>query len=364
MRLNRRSLLRLGLAASAAAALPSSVRGAPTAGDPAQDKETADYLREFILQRASQSTDTWLEMHVVLALGAEFSRGGKNLLDELVAQILAVETVDMRQFPYFPLDIERHPFHMLQIMQATGVPYERAFVTPKGRFTRRSLVESGTALLEPSEIHDELSWTVSVLCNEYKPDHDQFTTVRGEKVVVSELVRRHLQETERAYADIFEVMKRQKLYDKGPLHKTACNGTHLLYGLIEALRYGYRTDDLVARVERLIEATLFRARLEPVLIDRALPGDDPMIKLNREASKFTFVGHLVELFGYIHRYDVVQMSAGALGAVAALRAQLAELTTSLTTGYDLERLQTDVPQAYKLILGDACHAYRGIRFWT
>lgn len=365
MRLNRRSLLRLSLAAASVAAIPAVVRAQPlAAGGLAQDKETAAYLREFILQRASASTDAWMEMHVILALGPDFARGGKNMLDELVAKILAIETVDMRQYPYFPLDIERHPFHMLQIMQATDVPYDRAFVTPKGRFTRRELVTSGIALLEPDEIHDELSWTVSVLCNEYRPDADEFTTVRGEKVVVQDLVRRHLEETERAYADVFEVMKGKKLYDKGALHKTACNGTHLLYGLVEALRHGYRGDNLEARVERLIEATLFRARLEPVLIERAMPGDDPMIRLNREASNFTFVGHVIELFGYIHRHNVVQMSEGALRAVAALRARLAVLTQSLTTGYDLEKLQTDVPQAYKLVLGDACHAYRGIRFWT
>lgn len=368
MRLNRRQLLRLGLGASALAAVPAAPSPAwaqaPAAGSRAQDQETADYLREFILQRASESPDTWLEMHVVLALGAGFSRGGKNLLDEIVAKILAVETLDMRQYPYFPLDIERHPFHMLQIMQATDVPYDRVFVTPKGRYSRRELVDSGIALLVPKDITDELSWTVSILTEEYPPEKDEFTTARGEKLVVQDIVRRHLEETERAYADVFQVMERKKLYDKSAIHRTACNGTHLLYGLVEALRHGYREDDLQKRVERLISATLLRARLEPVLIERAMPGDEPMIRLNREAAQFTFVGHLVEMFGYIHRYKVVQMSEAADEVVAGLRAQLAELTQSLTTGYDLEKLQADVPQAYKLVLGDACHAYRGIRFWT
>ena len=89
-----------------------------------------------------------------------------------------------------------------------------------------------------------------------------------------------------------------------------------------------------------------------------------MIRLNREASKFTFIGHVVELFGYAHTHGVLEMSEGALRAVAALRGQLAALTSTLTTDYDLDKLREDVPQAYKLILGDACHAYRGVRFWT
>ena len=58
------------------------------------------------------------------------------------------------------------------------------------------------------------------------------------------------------------------------------------------------------------------------------------------------------------------MSPGALRAGAELRSHLAKLTQNLTTGYDLDVLRDEVPAAYKLILGDACHAYRGIRFWT
>lgn len=364
MHLNRRSFLRGALGASLAVSLPNVAGADDAASTRAQDAHTADLLKEFILQRASSSTNPWMEMHVILALGAGFSRKGKNVLGELVANILAVETLDMRQYPYFPLDIERHPFHMLQILQATSVPEDHVFVTPKGRFSRRELIDSATALFEPDELHDELSWTVSVLCNEFPPDRDIFTTARGEKIVVSKLVARHLRETEAAYRDVLEVMQRKKLYDKSALHKTACNGTHLLYGLLEALRFGYRGDDLQARTERLVEATLFRARLEPLLIDRMVPGDDPMIRLNRDAANFTFVGHVVELFGYNRAHGVVQMSEGADRAVADLRRRLAELTDRLTTGYDIDKLEEEVPQAYKLILGDACHAYRGIRFWT
>lgn len=364
MRLNRRSLFRLGAAVAAGAAVPRIAAAGPASGSVAQDRETATLLREFILQRASESREPWMEMHVVLALGAGFERDGKNLLDELVAKILAVETVDMRVYPYFPLDIERHPFHMLQILQATNVPEDRVFVTPKGRFTRRELVDSGTALLTPDEIDDELSWVVSVLCNEFRPDDDRFTTVRGEEIVVEDLVRRHLKEAEEAYADVFAVMKREKLYDKSDLHRTACNGTHLVYGLVEALRYGYEAADLKPRVERLIGATLFRSHLEPVLIERAMAGDDEMVRLNRDAANFTFVGHVIELLGYARHYDVLELGPSALKAITALRARLAELTTSITTGYDLDKLREEVPQAYRLVLGDACHAYRGIELWT
>lgn len=389
MKLTRRAALGLGAGALASAALPRafsalanepgetspaspmSESGAPTraaaaaaVGDREQDERTAEHLHELILRRAVPLRDAWIEMHVVLALGGEFDRDGKNLLDDLVAETLAVETVDMRQYPYFPLAAERHPFHVLQIMQAVGVPEERAFVAPVGRYTRRELIDGGTALLEPKEIRDELSWVVSVLCNEFPPDRDRFTTARGTEVAVADVVRQHLSEAETAYAGVFEVMEGKKLYQKSAIHSTACNGTHLLYGLIDALRWGYRADGLEAHVEKLVEATLVRARLEPVLIDKSLPGSDPMIRLNADAAKLTFFGHLTEMFGYSHAHHVLELSGGAERAIAEIRAQLAEVTQRITNDYDLDRLSTEVPRAYRLILGDACHAYRGIRFWT
>ena len=36
----------------------------------------------------------------------------------------------------------------------------------------------------------------------------------------------------------------------------------------------------------------------------------------------------------------------------------------LTGEHDLDALQAQEPRAYKLILGDACHAYRGLRYWS
>jgi hypothetical protein len=86
--------------------------------------------------------------------------------------------------------------------------------------------------------------------------------------------------------------------------------------------------------------------------------------LNADAAKLTFFGHLTEMFGYSHANHVLELSGGAERAIAEIRAHLAEVTERITNDYDLDRLSTEVPRAYRLILGDACHAYRGIRFWT
>jgi hypothetical protein len=376
MRLTRRNACRAGLLAGATVLLRPVERGLVWAqaatpvpadasrGSAVSSAETVAHLKELILQRALASTDPWVQAHVVLALGADVKSGGKSVLDEMVAQSLRTEAVDVKQYPYFPAEVERHPFHFVQIMQATDVPYERAFVTPLGRFTRRDIVSGSEALLVPKEITDELSWLVSVLTHEFPQDKDTFATARGLDVRVTDIVTRHVRETDAAYTETFASMAGATPYGRGAIHRSACNGTHMLYGLIDALRAGYTVGELRAHTERLLRALLFRMRAEPRLIDASLRADHPMVRLNADAAKLTFLGHAVEDLGYAAQHGVFQLDAAQLQIVTQAREQLASIVARLTGEHDLDALQAQEPRAYKLILGDACHAYRGLRFWS
>ena len=381
MRLTRRRLCRggalaggvalarlaLGDAARAFAQAPPAATPAPAGAATAagaSSAETVALLRELILQRALSSDDAWVQAHVVLALGSDAKWDGKPVVDAMVAQSLRTEAVDLKKYPYFPTDVERHPFHFLQILQATGVPYERAFVTPVGRFTRRDIVSGSEALLDPKEVTDELSWMVSVLTHEFPQDRDSFKTARGLEIRVTDIVQRHLRETDAAWAGTFAAMAGATPYARGAIHRSACNGTHMLYGLVDALRNGYTAGELRPHTERLMRALVFRMRAEPQLIDLSLRGNHPMVRLNADAAKLTFLGHALEDLGYAAQYDVFRLDAAQTQAVTQARAQLGAIVSRLVGEYDLDALQAQEPRAYKLILGDACHAYRGLRFWS
>jgi len=335
----------------------------PDGSERARDEATARVLDELIRRRAIESSDPWVEMHVVLALGAEVVNQKGNILDQAVAQTLALGAAGFRNVPYFPLAVERHPFHFLQVMQAVGVPPDRAFVTPVGRFTHREILEGSEALFVPADVTDELSWVVSVLTHVFKPDKDQFVNARGETIVVSQLVERHLRDTEAAYADTFAAMEGKGPYKRGVLQTKACNGTHLLYGLIDALGQGFGGEGFKGRVERLVSATLFRLKVEPLLIDKSLPGDLPMMQLNADSAKFTFLGHAIEDLGLAHSRSLLEFSPSALAVIDQARAELGRLAERLATEHDLDALNKEVPGAYRIVLGDACHALRGIRMW-
>src|SRR5690606_13653794 len=105
-------------------------------------------------------------------------------------------------------------------------------------------------------------------------------------------------------------------------------------------------------------------RAEPALIDASLRAGHPLIRLNADAAKLTFLGHAVEDLGYGAQHGVLQLTPPQLEVVNEARAQLATIVARLGTEHDLDALQEQVPQAYKILLGDLCHAYRGLRFWS
>jgi len=238
------------------------------------------------------------------------------------------------------------------------------FSTPKGKFTRRQLVAGATAVFDPNQHDDEFSWAICVLTKEFPPAHDRFKTARGQEVVVADLVEDHLKDTEAAYADTIASMESGRPYGRGALQTKACNGTHLIYGLIDAVRDGYSGNDLRARLDKLIAATLFRVPMEQALVDKSMHGDDEMTRLNADAVKFTFLGHVVEDLGYAQTNGVVQLAPAQLAATARARQQLGAVVHRLTTEHDLDELRAKIPNAYKIVLGDACHALRGMRFWV
>lgn len=351
-----------GLFAGAPSARASGV--GTRAKQPAAD-ETSGLLRELILRRALGSDQPWVAMHVVLALGADVKHNGSAVLDDVIAATLKQSTVAGRAYPTFEREVERHPHHFLQILHATGVPYDRAFATPLGRFTRSDLVSGATALFDRAAINDELSWTVSVFTAEFRPRKDRLVSAKGEATTVAELVETHCRDTEAAYADSFAAREGKKPYARGMIQTKACNGTHLLYGLIDALRAGYTDGKMPERVARLVDVTVFRLEAEPALIDATLSrAGGPLARLNADAAKLTFLGHALEDLGYGIRNGVVRLDGKQQTVVTRAHEQLGGIVQRLVLEHDIDQLQVAVPQAYKLVLGDACHALRGLSFWT
>jgi hypothetical protein len=190
------------------------------------------------------------------------------------------------------------------------------------------------------------------------PDTDRFTNADGHAFTVAALVETAAQAAEVGYADTVAAMRGTKAYGRSTLQTYACNGTHVLYGLYDALRHGYEGKGLRSRVRALTAASYYRLGAEVTLIDAVLGKSEQ--QLNADAAKLQFLGHSIENLRYAERHGVYVPSATERQQLATAEAQLAAVVHRLTTVHNLDVLANDVPRAYRIVLGDACHALHAL----
>jgi hypothetical protein len=357
MRWTRRRFVTLA-AGAAVAGWGGGVRAlaAPSVGT--GTSATAEALRHLVMTRALTSDDPWVLMHVVLALGPEARVAKGPILDLVTEQFVVTTERGGRAYSGFPLNVEAHPNHFLEIMEAIAVPATRRFTIKAGAITTADLLVSAKALFAPTTAGPELSWTLSVFTAAMPADADRFTNADGQMFTVAALVETAAQAAEVGYAETVAAMRGTKPYGRSTLQTYACNGTHVLYGLYDAVRHGYEGKRLRERVRDLTKASYFRLGAEVVLIDQALGGAGQ--QLNADAAKLQFLGHSIENLRYAEHHGIYVPSAAERQRLATADRQLAEVVQRIATVHDLDALAHAVPRAYRIVLGDACHALHGL----
>jgi hypothetical protein len=332
------------------------------AGEPDLLAATRDDLHRLVTTRALAVDDPWVLMHVLLPLGPDVRRDAEPVLDSVVQTWVEPVTAGGQVYPNFPLAVEAHPNHFVEIMYATGVAPDRAFVTKAGRITRADLYAGAKALFSAAFAGAELAWTVSVFTAEMRPGADRFENAAGRSVTVAAVVEAVAQAAEAGYADTVAAMRGKKPYDRSAIQGYACNGTHVLYGLLDAVRNGYRANRLPERVTLLMQAALFRLGPEVALIDRVIAGGGgAQAALNADAAKLQFLGHSLENLAFARRHRLYEPSAAEESGVRAAERELATVAHRLVATHDLDGLKRQLPRAYWVILGDACHALHAMQ---
>jgi hypothetical protein len=335
---------------------------AAPAGGAAVRAASRDQLARLVRGRALALDDPWVLMHAVLALGRDARRGAETILDQVTRRWVEPVARGGATYPAFPLNVEAHRNHFLEIMYAVEVPADRPFATDRmGTITRADLLEGAKALFSPVVAGHELAWTLSVLTAEMRPGADRFTNADGRPFTVAAIVEAGAQAAEVGYADTLAAMRGVKPYGRSALQTYACNGTHVLHGLLDALGRGYEAKDLRARVRTLVAASIYRLAPEVALIDQVIgAGGAPLAALNADAAKLQFLGHSLENLVAARRHDLYAPSAAERAQIAAAEGELAAVAGRLGAAHDLDALARQVPRAYAVVLGDACHALHAL----
>jgi hypothetical protein len=320
----------------------------------------------IIRRHASAPEDPWAVCHGVRGMGREFTiRGGRRAVDYLLEDKLATVSANGKSVLAFPIEVEVHPNMFLKTMLEAGVPLDYSFTHGGRRRTLREVVDGAHALLRPSQVVDSansLPWSIIALTRTTTPLQRKWTNAWGEPVDLDAVVESGVRFLEEASLPLAQAMREGRPETtQAPVHSFTCGGTHLIYALLYAVKAGYVGNDRAERMQRQADLLIWRLTADIDFIERfyrARTGN-PGAAWYELDSKLKLLGHGQECLAFASLRDVVKLTpaqkAQHQAAVVTLRRILRDLDAR-----NLEEVDGLDHRLYQQIIGDTCHAHRGL----
>jgi len=319
----------------------------------------------IISAHAIAPDDPWAVAHGIRAMGATFTiASGQRGVDFLLRHVTDV-VVNGRTLLAFPEKVEVHPNSFLKTMLEAGVPLDYRF-THKGRSrTLADLVDGARLLFRPQTMMDPntIPWSLIAFSRTTSTVRRRWTNAWGEQVDLDAVVDVALRDLEAASTPIDAAMRAGRpLSGKPPVHSFTCGGTHLLYGLLSAIRYGFGPKDARPRVEHQTALMVWRMGGADVdLISRFYAGlpRDPINTWRELNAKLKVLGHAEECLAFATR-QVRMTLTPAQQAQRAAGVQMLHRLLADVHALNLQQVRALDPVTYQQLIGDTCHAQHGL----
>jgi len=370
----------LSAAAMVAATGPSWLRGlaeaavsAPIAV-PKTLGQTDTLLKTIISTYAAVEDDAWTLMHGVRALGPSFALKGQPVVDLLCSRFLTPKTVNGKTYPQMSLDDQGHTDVFLKTLLEAGVGPDHRFTLNGARYTVTDIAEGSKALFtfDPKTINrDDLAWTLIALSRLMSPDRDTWTNAAGQRIRLSDVIRVGFDTLDETTQQFRQAKARGVMPDANDkIADFTCGGTHLIYGLTACVGNGYRGQDIPRRLQEHLDLTVWRLDADGRLIDRFYDNVQPppgnprgwqeVTAVYHHDAKLKFYGHAFEILSYARHHGLFTPTAAQARTIDRAGARLAAAVTGIKD-VDLFGVRKINRRLFRLLIGDACHAYHGIR---
>jgi hypothetical protein len=351
--LTRRKFLTFALGAGMATALASEVSAA---------RETDPGVRRFIERYAMTPADPWALVHAIRGVGLGYRINGESLAAYVLRTCVRAQEVHQRRYLYIPASIEVHTNMFLKTFLEAGVPASEPFACD-GRLCHLQDLGAGAQALfrfDPRMAdRDDLAWSLIAFAELQAP---AWENAYGERIRLQEVVRFGLQALQEATQGLKPYAAAGlPLPQKLPIHGFTCGGTHLCYSLVVAAKHGYLQAAGEDVLREQLQLLLYRLRADPDLIDRyyrELPAA-PGVDLFRADAKLKVLGHALECLGYAQTHGLWQPSALEKKQLAQAAQAVRELLADVMTR-DLAAIRPRQAQLVQQVVGDTCHAFRGL----
>jgi hypothetical protein len=338
---------------------------AATATDPLTRARVV--LKTMILQHAKAKDDPWLLIHGIRAMGKGFSIGDGSALEHLCSQYLRVKLVNGKPYLYMPIDDEGHANAFLsEAVLDAGVTPNYPFRWNGRRYTVGDLVAAAKALFtfDPASFdRDALAWSLVVFAYTTPPKQDRWVNAYGKPIHFSEVVEFGMVTLEEATGQLRAAMRGGTMAIGDAIHTFACAGTHLIYGLATCIRFGYKQRALPERMKTQFDLLVWRLESDSRLIDRyyqQAAGQYPagLTSIYHWDAKLKFLGHSFEIINYGRLFGLFYPKPAQEEAIGHARQELIDVIG--TIGREGIGKYAGDKELFKLLLGDACHAYHGL----
>jgi hypothetical protein len=314
---------------------------------------------------ATLPEDPWSVAHGLRAMGSTFAiKSGQRAVDFLLEKVTEV-TVKGRTNLAFPVEVEIHPNSFLKTMLEAGIPLDYRFTHRGRQRTIADLVEGARLLFKPQEMMhpNQIPWSLIAFSRTTSPIRRRWANAWGDQVDLDAWVDGAVRSLENASAPIADAMRAGRpLVTKAPVHGYTCGGTHLLYGLLSAIHYGFGGKDTRERVHQQSAIMIWRMGGPDVdLIGRfyAAHPRSPLNEWEELDSKLKLVGHAQECVAFATARGVMTLTANQQAQRAAGVKLLMRLLAEVRQR-DLGAVRAMSFPTYQQLVGDVCHAQHGL----
>jgi hypothetical protein len=330
-------------------------------------------LPEWIKRHAARKDKPWALMHAVRALGKGLSTDEGPAADYLCANFLKEKEVGGHRYLFMAGEIEGHANTFLKTLLEAGLPLDHSFTAVGRRRTIGDLVASARKLFsfdpDLGPFHtdrDEMAWSIIAFSITTRPGEDVWKNAEGREIRLRDVVAAGFATAEQASADFRAAMERGQMPSwKDRISNFTCGGTHLIYSLAVAVRYGHlgaegrrRLHDLLALLVWRLKADLYLMDRYYEMVDKAYPKAEGGT-LYRLDARLKFLGHAFEVLNYVRLHRLFSPSPAQQRDIQTAKGLLEAVLADLHQ-VDMAVVRKTDAKLDKLFAGDVCHAYHGI----
>jgi hypothetical protein len=338
----------------------------------AEAEAALSHLEQWVKSGATDNANAWAMAHGLVAFGAELKAAdGRSAIDAIVGDYAEQKKIGAKEVYAFPLEsaakipVEPHRDLMVKSLLEAGLPLDHAFKLKEGRKVTlaRLLEDAEYAFHVPADEagYRDFAWSVSAFMMGEK--RGRITAETG-TIALSKLAEITMSELEKEQGFIGDLMRAghpERLEKrKQGIYAHTCGGLHFVQAAVLAAMVT-KDPALIERARHQLQIVLFRWEAERTIYARALQ-QEPKYRLVLLVQELKFYGHVLETFGLASAWGVITPDDATRKKLRAITGDLVNTVQALEPAYgQLKEIRAASGQTYYDLIGDGCHAIRGLR---